>query len=211
MKSLLILLAVVAATFARPNEEWAEWNSPNPMQYGAPWDINENIDTNITTEATEQARRPRQEVFQPGHIYLMLGNNNLFLSSIYYIGGGNYTQSIKTQQDEFCRYAVSVLDNGKVAFRDLAGEGVYLQLNSGGSLINSITPTSKVIDDSAQFEVEVSGPGPWKGAHYVHLKAQNGNYCGLTDALVEKNFAADYEDAERDTRLIVLEALCRRL
>jgi hypothetical protein len=229
MKSLLILLAVVAATFARPSEEWAEWNSPNPMQYGAPeewaewnspnriqygapWDINESIDTNM--EATEQSRRPRppraprHEVFQPGHIYLILGNNNLFLSSIFYIVGGSFTQSIKTQQDEFCRYAVTVLDNGKVAFRDFAGEGLYLQLNpsgfrdfageglylqlnpSGG--VNSIRPTSEVIDDSAQFEVEVSGPGPWKGTHYVYLKAANGNYCGLIDIPVESNIAADY-------------------
>ena len=204
MNSLLILLASVVATFAWPSEEW---NFPNPTQYGAPWDINENIDTNINTEATEQARRPRQEVFQPGHIYLMLGNNNLFLSTTFFVGGGVYTQSIKSQQDEFCRYAVSVLDNGKVAFRDLAGEGLYLQLNTGGIVINSITPTSKVIDDSAQFEVEVSGPGPWKGAHYVHLKAQNGNYCGLIDAIVKDNLVAQYEDAERGTRLIVLEAL----
>ena len=160
----------------------------------------------INTEATEQARRPRQEVFQPGHIYLMLGNNNLFLSSTNQ-EGENYTQSIKSQQDKYCRYAVSVLDNGKVAFRDLAGEGLYLQLYTGGGLINGIVPNSKVIDDSAQFEVEVSGPGPWKGAQFVHLKAQNGKYCGLIDALVKDNFAAEYKDAENPTRLIVLEAL----
>jgi hypothetical protein len=206
MKSLLIVLAVVAATFAWPSSK--EWNSPNRIQYGAPWDINENVETNM--EATEQARRPRHEVFQSGHVYLMLGNNNLFLSSINYggVGGENFIQSIKTQQDEFCRYAVTVLDNGKVAFRDFAGEGLYLQLNpsgfrdfageglylqlnpSGG--VNSIRPTSEVIDDSAQFEVEVSGPGPWKGTHYVYLKAANGNYCGLIDIPVESNIAADY-------------------
>ena len=210
MKSLLILLAVVAATFAWPSEEWAEWNSPNPMQYGAPWEINENIDTNM--EATEQSRRPRpprapcHEVFQPGHIYLILGNNNLFLSSIFYIVGGSFTQSIKTQQDEFCRYAVSVLDNGKVAFRDFAGEGLYLHLNNSFG-VNSIRPTSEVIDDSAQFEVQESSPGPWKGAHYVYLKAANGNYSGIVNTPVENNIAADYVDAVEATRLIVLEAL----
>ena len=204
MKSLLILLAVVTATFAWPSEER---NSPNPMQYGATWDINEIIDTNM--EATEQlkARRPRQDVFQPGHVYLMLGNNNHFLSTINHggVGGANFIQSIKTQQDGFCRFAVSVLDNGKVAFRDFAGEGLYLQLNPGGGA-NSIRPTSAVIDDSAQFEVEVSRPGPWKGARYVHLKAQNGKYCGIVNTPVPNNIAADYEDAVEATRLIVLEA-----
>ena len=207
MKSLLILLAVVAATFAWPIEER---NSPNPMQYGAPWDINEIVETNMEdTKRGNRPGRPRhdREVFKDGRIYLMLGNNNRFLSSIFYPTGEIYTQSIKTQQDEFCRYAVTVLDNGKVAIRDFAGEGLYLQLNSGGGLINSITPTSPIIDDSTQFEVEVSGPGPWEGAHYVHLKAQNGNYCGLIDALVKDNFAAQYEDAGMPTRLIVLEAL----
>ena len=199
MKSLLVLLAVVAATFAWPSEEW---NSPNPMQYGAPWDI---IDTNM--EATEQARRPRQEVFQPGHIYLMLGNNNHFLSTINHggVGGANFIQSLKTQQDGFCRFAVSVLNNGKVAFTDFAGGGLYLQLNPGGG-VHSIRPTSAVIDGSAQFEVEVSGPGPWKGAHYVHLKAANGNYAGIVNTPVQNNIAADYKDAEEATRLIVLEA-----
>ena len=158
-------------------------------------------------EATAQARRPRQDVFQPGHIYLMLGNNNHFLSRINYggVGGENYIQSIKSQQDEFCRFAVSVLNNGNVAFRDFAGEGLYLQLNPGHG-VNSIRPTSVVIDDSGQFEVEVSRPGPWKGAHYVHLKAQNGKYCGIDNAPVANNIAADYEDAEETTRLIVLEA-----
>ena len=214
MKSLLILLAVVATTFAWPSEEWAEWNSPNRMQYGAPWEINKNIDTNM--EATEQsrrtksrtARRPRtpcQEVFEPGHIYLMLGNNNLFLSSINN-AGQVFLQSIKTQQDEFCRFAVSVLNNGKVAFRDFAGQGLYLQLNPGGGA-NSIRPTSAVIDDSAQFEVQESGPGPWKGAHYVYLRAANGNYTGIVGFPVENNIAADYIGAVEATRLIVLEAL----
>ena len=207
MKSLLIVLAVVAATFAWPSSK--EWNSPNRMQYGAPWDINENVETNM--EATEQARQPRpprHEVFQSGHIYLMLGNNNLFLSSINYggVGGENFIQSIKTQQDEFCRFAVSVLDNGKVAFRDFAGEGLYLQLNPGGG-VNSIRPTSAVIDNSAQFEVQESSPGPWKGAHYVYLRAANGNYAGIVNTPVHSNIAADYVAAEKPTRLIVLEAL----
>ena len=113
--------------------------------------------------------------------------------------------SIKSQQDEFCRFAVSVLNNGKVAFRDFAGEGLYLQLNPSFG-VNGIRPTSAVIDDSAQFEVEVSSPGPWKGAHYVHLRAENGKYCGIVHAPVANNIAADYKDAEEATRLIVLEA-----
>jgi hypothetical protein len=137
----------------------------------------------------------------------MLGNNNLFLSSVCVNVelGGCFIQSINTQQDESCRFAVSVLDNGKVAFGDFAGERRYLQLNNSFG-VNSIRPTSEVIDDSAQFEVEVSGPGPWKGTHYVYLKAANGNYCGLIDIPVESNIAADYIGAVEATRLIVLEA-----
>ena len=174
MKSLLILLAVVAATFAWPSEEW---NSPNPMQYGAPWDINANIGTNMEEETEHQ------DVFQDGHIYLMLGNNNLFLSSISNVIGDVYTQSTKSQQDGFCHYEVRVLNNGKVTFRDLAGQGLYLQLNPGGGA-NSIRPTSLVIDDSAQFEVQESGTGPWKGAHYVYLRAANGNYTGIVNIII---------------------------
>ena len=55
--------------------------------------------------------------------------------------------------------------------------------------------------------MQESSPGPWKGAHYVYLRAANGNYSGIVNTPVENNIAADYEDAVEATRLIVLEAL----
>ena len=204
MKSLLIFLAIVAATFSLPNSANERHPSPNLSPFNAPWYLNENIDTN---KAASQAQPRRQDVFKAGRIYLMLGNNNLFLAALDHIGGESYIQSIIAQQDIFCRFAVSILERGKVAFRSLDGHGLYLQLNPGGG-VNSIRPTSAVIDDSAQFEVEVGGPGPWSGAHYVYLKAENGNYWGIVQTPgIPDNIAADYEEREQATRLIVLEAL----
>ena len=117
-------------------------------------------------------------------------------------GRNKFIQSLKTQQDGFCRFAVSVLYNGKIAFK---GPGLYLQLNPYLG-VNSIRPTSAVIDDSAQFEVEVSSLGPWKGARYVHLRAANGKYSGIVKTF-SNIFSADYEVPVEATRLIVLEAL----
>ena len=31
------------------------------------------------------------------------------------------------------------------------------------------------------FDVEVVTPGPWNGAQYVHLKADNGKYWGIVE------------------------------
>ena len=57
--------------------------------------------------------------------------------------------------------------------------------------------------------MEVGSPGPWDGAHYVYLKAENGNYWGIvqTSGIPDIIIAADYEEREEATRLIVLEAL----
>ena len=203
MKLLLIFLAVVAATFALPDST-DEWHPlPNLSPLNAPWYYNE--------AANQAYARPSLgNIFQPGRIYLMLGNNNLFLASINHDGpiGEDYIQSIKSQQDESTRFAVSVLESGRVAFRDFAGIGLYLQLNPGDG-VNSIRPTSEVIDHSAQFEVEVGIRGPWKGAHYIFLKADNGKYWGIVQAPpgIENNIAAQYAERDQATRLIVLEAL----
>ena len=209
MKSLVIFLAVVAATFAWPNLVDEQRPAPNSSPFRPPWYLNKNINSNKAAKEQHFHKHGGWDVFEAGQIYLILGNNNLFLSAINYggTGGENYIQSIKSQQDGFCRFAVSILENGKVALRDFGGGGRYLQLNPGSG-VNSIRPTSDVIDDSAQFEVEVGGPGPWKGAHYVYLKANNGKYWGIVNnGPVRDNIAADYAEREEATRLIVLEAL----
>ena len=212
MKSLLIFLAMVAATFAWPTNSADERHpAPNPLPFNVPQYLYEDINTNIA--AKKHHRHPDhshqgQNVFKAGRIYLILGNNNLFLTAGPRIGIELYIQSIQLQQDESCHFAVSILESGKVAFRSFGGDGAYLQLNPGRTPgVNSIRPISNVINDSTQFEVEVSHPGPWDGAHYVHLKAENGKYWGIVQEPVEDNIAADYEDRVEDTRLIVLEAL----
>ena len=206
MKSLLVFLAVVAATFAWPNSADERLPAPNPL---LPQYLYENFDTNVAAKDKNRSpSHPGRNVFKAGRIYLMLGNNNLFLTASHRLGVERFLQSIQPQQDENCHFAVSILESGKVAFRNIGGDldGYYLRLDPLGSE-NSIRPTSTVIDDSAQFEVEVSHPGPWDGAHYVHLKAENGKYWGIVQDPVDNNIGAVYEDRVEATRLIVLEAL----
>ena len=199
MRSLLIFLAVIAATIASPYLEQEQRSWPRPSLSKVPWYPSENRDTN--TGATGRVTKSfSQNVFKAGHIYLILGDNNQFLSAIDH-GGENYLQADKTEQDEFCRFAASEIDNGTVALRGFDGEGNYLQLNEG-----SIRPTSHVIDASALFIVEVSSNGPWRGAHYVYLKAGNGKYWGLTGTPVPNNIAAIYDTQLEETRMIVLDA-----
>ena len=190
MKSLLIFFAVIAAAFA-----W--WEEVSEQDYRS-----------SMTDANAQDHSHSEDVFQAGQSYLILGNNNKFLSAINYggRGGQNYIQAVKTQQDGFCRFAASNLNNGKIALRGFNGKGRYLQLNPGQDH-NNIRPTTDVIDESAQFEVEVDPNGPWLGAHYVYLKAKNGKYWGIVSGPVKNNIAADYDDNDNDnTRFIVLDA-----
>ena len=59
-------------------------------------------------------------VFEVGKTYLILGNNNKFLSIINYGGTrgvNDYIESIKNQPDVFCRFVASTLYNGKIALR----------------------------------------------------------------------------------------------
>ena len=106
---------------------------------------------------------------------------------------GNYIQAVKTQQDEFCRYTASILEDRKISLRAQGGKGRYLQM-----VVDSIRPQTDAIDIWAQFEVEVSSPGPWKESHYVHLKAGNGKYVGITQS--------SFPNIYHDSSLIVLDA-----
>ena len=206
MKSLLIFLAVLAAAFAAPEfvNKWASWPAEEQL----------NLEP---FEGTVKHHHPGcgQNVFQDGKIYLIIGNNNKFLSSINHggPGGENFIQSVKLQQDQFCRFAASVLDDGTIALKGFEGNGKYLRLNPGdepnlpGLIGNSIRPTGDVIDDYAKFKVEVGQDGPWEGAHYVYLNAANGQYWGIIDTPVPDNIAAHYRrNVNHNTRLIVLEA-----
>ena len=200
MKSLLIFLAALAAAFATPQlvNEWPSWPAEEQL----------NLEP---FEGTVQYHQPGryQNIFQNGTIYLFIGYNNKFLSSINHggPGGENYLQSIKLQQDQFCRFAASVLDDETIALRDFAGDGKYLQYNPSPEGKPNIRPTGEVIDDSTKFKVEVSQNGPWEGAHYVYLRASNGNYCGIVPTPVQDNIAAHFRrNINSNTRFIVLEA-----
>ena len=130
MKSLLISLFVIATAFAIP--QWVEEeNSPclPPTCSSGPY---VNDDPMI---ATEQATPTPlvQDVFEAGRTYLILGSNNKFLSVINYsgvAGVNDYIQSVKNQQDVFCRFVASTLYNGKIALTAVA-RGMYLQLMHG--------------------------------------------------------------------------------
>ena len=200
MRPLLIFLAVLAAAFATPEfvNEWPSWLGEEQLNLDEPF------------EGTVQQDGGGQNIFQAGKIYLFLGVNNKFLSSINHggPGGENYLQSIKLQQDQFCRFAASVLDDGTIAFKDFEGNGKYLQLDPS-QRTNSVRPTGNAIDDTAKFQVEVGPDGPWKGAHYVYLKASNGRYWGLikTGGPVPNNISAHFSrNVHSVTRFIVLEA-----
>ena len=169
---------------------------PGPSLSKVPWYPDK--DRAPSMAATEHLH---QNVFKAGQIYLILGNNNQFLSSIDQGGDDDYLQAVKTKQDSFCHFAASELENGTVALRGFEGEGKYLQLNEG-----NIRPTSEVIDKSAEFIVEVSSDGPWRGAHYIYLKAENGKYWGIADSPVPDNIAAIYDSQEEEARMIVLDA-----
>ena len=195
MKSLLIFLAVLAAAFATPElvNEWPSWPAEEQL----------NLEP---FEGTVQ-QKGGQNIFEGGKIYLFLGYNNKFLSSVNHggPGGKDYLQSIKLQQDQFSRFAATVLDDGRIALKDFNGDGKYLQLDPSQET-TSIRPTGDVIDDSAKFKVVRERHGPWKGAHYVHLWASNDRYCGIIHSPVPDNIAAHFRRLRPGTRLIVLEA-----
>ena len=145
-----------------------------------------------------------QDVFEAGHSYLILGNNNKFLSVINYggvAGVRDYIESIKNQQDTYCRFVASTLHNGKIALTS-APRKMYLRLRGG-----YIQTTPHGLGTRAQFEVEVEDPISeihWPGAHYVYLKANNGKYLGIESNT--NKMVATYDTKETATRLIVLEA-----
>ena len=57
------------------------------------------------------------------------------------------------------------------------------------------------------FDVEVVTPGPWNGAQYVHLKADNGKYLGVVKHGSRENIEAYYDSkCDENTCFIVLEA-----
>ena len=84
------------------------------------------------------------------------------------------------------------------------GRGKYLQLSNG----DYIRPIGEDITAAAQFEVEVGAPvdARWPGAHFIHLKAANGKYWGITKRNNRDYIGASFDTPEEATRLIVLNA-----
>ena len=188
MKSLLIFLFVIAAASA--------FAVPNPLE--------EMIEELVSKYQNENDDPTIHNVFEVGKTYLILGNNNKFLSIINYGGTrgvNDYIESIKNQPDVFCRFVASTLYNGKIALRAVE-RNMYLQLH--GVYIQTIAGD---LGTAAQLEVEVGDPISetyWPGAHYVYLKADNGKYWGIESN--SNKMVATYDTKEIATRLIALSA-----
>ena len=74
MKSMLVFLAIISATFAWRN--YVHW-LPNSLLSKVPWYITKNPDFNM--EATIQCSCSKQDVFKSGRVYFIIGKNDKFL------------------------------------------------------------------------------------------------------------------------------------
>ena len=192
MKSILVFLAIISATFAwRSYAQEKRW-LPKSFLSILPWDITKYYDFNM--EANVQWDSSKQDVFKAGQTYFILGKNKKFLCA-----SGNTIKASGKKPADNCRFIASVIENGKVSLqqRDAMGNYVCLQ----GDTIMSNAPAITV---SAQFIVEVSSIGRWTGTHYVYLKAENGKYWGQ-----DSNDKIEATSCTKETvnRMIVMEVL----
>jgi hypothetical protein len=192
MKSILVLLAIISATFAWRNYAQEERWLPKAFLPKLPWDITKNLDFNM--EATVQCDYSKQDVFKAGRIYLISAKNKHFLCD----SDNNTIIASALKPANSCRFIASIIENGKVSLQQQYAMGNYLYLRN-----TTIMSNAADIGVLAQFIVEVSSIGPWIGAHYVYLKADNGKYWGLNDIEIE----ATSSTKETINRMIVMEVL----
>ena len=164
--------------------------------------------TGILAAVTAVNISGNQDVFKAGHTYIFLANNGKYLSRIRR-GVVDHIEAEKISIDYFCRFRASIMGDGKVAFQGDDGNWDYLSRITRFSNQN-IEAAKKAIDIHSMFDVEVVTPGPWNGAQYVHLKADNGKYWGIVERrpYSRQNIEAYYDSNlnETATRFIVLEA-----
>ena len=113
-------------------------------------------------------------------------------------------ESVKTKLDVHTLLRATVLHNGKVAFRADNGYHKYLSryTRKGVNNIEAVKPT---IDIFSQFTVEVGRTRPWKGVHYIHLRADNGRYIGVRSRGGRYNLEATFGQQAAQTRFVLLE------
>ena len=191
MKSILVFLTIISATFAWRNYAQEERWLPKSFLSKLPWYITKNLDFNM--EATVQWDSSKQDVFKAGRIYFIIGKNKNFLCA-----DESIIEASGKEPADSCRFIASIIENGKVSLQQEDAMGNYLCLH-GDTIMSNAT----VIDVLAQFIVEVSGSGPWIGTHYVYLKADNGKYWGLRDSKIEATSCTK----ETVNRMIVMEVL----
>ena len=78
MKFLLLFLSVIAAAFSMPNWAMEQHSFPMPQVPGYPYENRESKRASEPAIYTPLV----QNTFEAGQTYLVLGNNNLFLSVI---------------------------------------------------------------------------------------------------------------------------------
>ena len=145
-----------------------------------------------------------QDVFKAGHTYVFLARNGKYVSRILR-GEVDYIEAEKTSIDYFCLFRANILGDGKVAFK--ADDGNEDYLSRIYRYHQNVEAAKKAIDIYSMFDVEVVTPGPWNGAHYVHLKADNGKYLGVVKRGSRQNIEAYYDSkCDENTRFTVLEA-----
>ena len=148
----------------------------------------------------------RSLIFKAGHTYIFLANNGKYLSRIRR-GEVDYIEAEKVSIDYYCRFRACIMGDGKIALQGDDGKWDYLSRINRDSFDN-IEAAKKAIDIYSMFDVEVVTPGPWNGARYVHLKADNGKYWGIVERSYSRQNIEAYYDNNLDeaTRFIVLEA-----
>ena len=145
-----------------------------------------------------------QDVFKDGHAYILLANNDKFVSRILR-GDISYIEAEKTSIDAFCLFRATTLGNGKVVLKADDGINAYLsRIDRSGQ--HNIEAAKEEIDTFCMFDVEANAPGKWNPARYVHIKADNGMYWGIRERGSRHNIEAcfDYTSNEA-TRFTVLE------
>ena len=143
------------------------------------------------------------DVFCAGKAYILVGHNGKMVSRIRR-GTIDYMEAAKENIDIHTILLPSILWNGKVSFKSDNGQFPYLSRINRGALDN-VEAAKPSIDIYSEFSVEVDSVGPWKGLHYIYLKADNGKYVGIKNRGGRHNMEASFNRRSNNTRFTLLE------
>ena len=143
------------------------------------------------------------DVFCAGKAYILVGYNGKIVSRIRR-GTIDYMEAAKDNIDVHTILLPSVLWNGKVSFKSDNGNFPYLSRINRGA-VNNIEAAKPSIDIHSEFSVEVDSAGPWRGLHYIYLRADNGKYVGIENRRGRYNMEASFNRRSNKTRFMLLE------